>query len=373
MLTRDDVVWAYRMFLDREPENEEVVQNHLELSASRKELVQSFTNSGEFKNRADESNLSPDNSRIKIQLFDAYCPQLQKNVKIALDLDHEDPYRSSFKNEFSIPMELRFLLENSQGVKSFLDIGANIGWFTLSAALMGISTVAIEAMADNYLLLAKALSANAIDNVMPFHIAASDYFALVTLQGHGAWAQVSIAGKGDTPAMPLDDLLILLGKGSPDLIKIDVEGHEIPVLIGLTRTINSARPMLIVEGNSWTSRESGGCQELLQSIESYNYDLFVFNQDGTCRPLNCDSFQDHVVVDFFAYPRGVTQHRSRPRVRVPSIDERLTLIQAKVDSGHPHECWHISRIIDRLANEVGSVYSPRIDTIKRKLEQNSLI
>ncbi|WP_262966473.1 FkbM family methyltransferase [Methylobacter psychrophilus] len=367
MITKEDVTWAYRLYLDREPENENAVNHYLNSYVTRNELIQAFMLSEEYSN----INASlPAASGMAIQLFDSYCPQLQKNIKIALDTNREDLFGDSFKKIFNIPNELIFLLDNSHGINSFLDVGANIGWFTLSAALMGIQTVAIEAMADNYILLTKAISANSISNVMPFHMAASDDFSLVALQGHGAYAQVLNAGKGDTPGIPLDGLLGLLDN-IPDLIKIDVEGHEIPVLTGLTQTLNMARPMLIVEGNSWTSRDLGGCQQLLKVIESYNYDLFVFNQDGTCRPINSDSFQDGVVVDFFAYPRGVTQHRSRPQVRVPSIVERLDYIEAGVDSGHPHVCWHTLTIIDRLADEVGRVYSPRLDTIKRKLEKYS--
>jgi FkbM family methyltransferase len=37
----------------------------------------------------------------------------------------------------------------------------------------------------------------------------------------------------------------------PDLVKIDVEGAEHDVLLGLTRTIESARPHLLVENSDW--------------------------------------------------------------------------------------------------------------------------
>lgn len=309
---------------------------------------------------------------MKIELLDVFCPQLNRTVKIALDSEGEDPYRNSFKEAFHVPVELRFMLDSTHGISSFVDVGANIGHFTISAGLMGIPTVAIEAMADNYLLLTKALSANAISNVLPFHIAASEEFSLVALHSYGAWAMVSSVGKGDTPAMPLDELLTLIGKDHPDLIKIDVEGHEIPVLNGLKQTLNTARPMLIFEGNSWTARDAGGSERLLQMVESFGYDLFVFNRDGTCRPITSKSFQDVVCVDYFAYPKDVTEHRSRPQIRVPTIDERLSIIEAEVEGGEPHR-WHISAIIDRFAAEAdaSNAQSSRIDVIRQRLEQQS--
>ena len=48
MLTEEDVVWAYRICLDREPENAQVLKHHLKHCANRAELVRSFTSSDEF-------------------------------------------------------------------------------------------------------------------------------------------------------------------------------------------------------------------------------------------------------------------------------------------------------------------------------------
>jgi len=97
---------------------------------------------------------------MKIELFTSYCHKLTKAVQVALGAD----------------------------------VGANIGHFCIAAGLIGIPTIAIEAMADNYLLLAKSLSANSIRNVMPSYLAPSDSFSHVTLQDRGAWASVSSSG-----------------------------------------------------------------------------------------------------------------------------------------------------------------------------------
>ena len=194
---------------------------------------------------------------MKIEIFDSFCPQLNRVIKVALDSESEDCYRDMFKKEFHIPLELQFLKKNATGVELFIDVGANIGLFSLSAASIGISTVAIEAITNNYILLVKALSENGLTNVIPFHLAASNDFTQVNLRGNSAWASIADEGVGDTPAIPLDNLLKLFDRGNPDLIKIDVEGHEIPVLQGLKEILLNARPMLIVEGNAWTARTHG--------------------------------------------------------------------------------------------------------------------
>jgi FkbM family methyltransferase len=51
MLTEDDVVWAYRICLDREPENAQVVKNHLKNCKNRRELARAFTTSEEFQQK----------------------------------------------------------------------------------------------------------------------------------------------------------------------------------------------------------------------------------------------------------------------------------------------------------------------------------
>lgn len=51
MLTKEDVIWAYRLFLGREPENNDVVQSSLKSLVSREQLVQSFMSSEEYKNK----------------------------------------------------------------------------------------------------------------------------------------------------------------------------------------------------------------------------------------------------------------------------------------------------------------------------------
>jgi 2-polyprenyl-3-methyl-5-hydroxy-6-metoxy-1,4-benzoquinol methylase len=50
-LAREDVVAAYRLFLDREPESEEVIEDHLRKCSSTKELRDNFIYSTEFRQK----------------------------------------------------------------------------------------------------------------------------------------------------------------------------------------------------------------------------------------------------------------------------------------------------------------------------------
>ena len=50
-LTRDDVISAYRLYLDREPENEQVIEEHLRKCASTQALRDNFIYSTEFRQK----------------------------------------------------------------------------------------------------------------------------------------------------------------------------------------------------------------------------------------------------------------------------------------------------------------------------------
>lgn len=62
MLTREEVIWAYRLYLDREPENEDAVQWVIKNITSRKAWIQSIKNSEEYKGKSGEVKRDPNPS-----------------------------------------------------------------------------------------------------------------------------------------------------------------------------------------------------------------------------------------------------------------------------------------------------------------------
>ena len=74
------------------------------------------------------------------------------------------------------PDTLRFVLEHAGG-GVFVDIGANIGVFTLPAALRARSVIAIEASPEIGEMLERNVRENGLTNVRVFKCAASDGIA----------------------------------------------------------------------------------------------------------------------------------------------------------------------------------------------------
>lgn len=47
-MSKDDVVWAYRIFLGRDPESEETVNSIVNSGKSRRQMIRDIINSEEF-------------------------------------------------------------------------------------------------------------------------------------------------------------------------------------------------------------------------------------------------------------------------------------------------------------------------------------
>ena len=158
----------------------------------------------------------------------------------------------------------RLLLERllSSG-ETFVDAGANIGLFTIfgaAAVAPGGTVFAFEPVLPTYRSLAATVNLQHLTRmiVLERKALAGRSGDLVTLTGEAHnIMRVSAAGSPPTddghgidtaPTITLDDAL------PPGThvhgMKIDVEGHELEVLLGASETIQRCRPWMLVEFNS---------------------------------------------------------------------------------------------------------------------------
>lgn len=179
---------------------------------------------------------------------------------------------------------------------TFVDVGANIGFHTVTAAqIVGPHgrVVAIEANPENARLLNHTVTRNALANVTVLPLAASDRLGGATFGSHigsngGLLDDTSAtveSGRGSVvPTIPLD----ALGLDHVALMKLDVEGGEALVIDGAVGVIGRARPVLImefsVEMTSRVSRRDPG--EHLGRFETWGYDLAILDRStGTPQPV----------------------------------------------------------------------------------------
>lgn len=135
----------------------------------------------------------------------------------------------------------------------FVDVGANIGYYTLLASRLVGSTgkvVAVEAAPVIYGRLQANVQANKADNVRLLNVAVSDSVGELDIYGGTKWnrgATSTLSQDGQVPearvaAAPLDTLLTEDELKRVALIKIDVEGAESRVLRRLLGTLHLYSP-----------------------------------------------------------------------------------------------------------------------------------
>ncbi len=134
-----------------------------------------------------------------------------------------------------------------------VDVGANIGEFSLWCLDRGANVVALEPDARAFASLAVNLGRFDTASVQPYaawNVRETTYFYCSGDHGHGSLiARPGIAEEGViAEAWPLDEIPQVATLPAIDLLKIDGEGAEPEILSGATRTLRSTRRIAVDVG-----------------------------------------------------------------------------------------------------------------------------
>lgn len=205
--------------------------------------------------------------------------------------------------------EMETFIQETASLKTFLDVGACVGIFSLVfTRTPGTTAFALEPSPNAFPVLVQSCQANPNHNIIPIQLfigetngrpvhCGADWLHVVADEGKGdAWHRQfvgkPIAG-GDIicTEVTLDSLKDPRDGSTikPDCIKIDVEGHECKVLRGAQKTITTNRPVIFIEVHSSTlpgHGESGNT--VLELLHGYGYRVLDFDGNEVCN-LNCGS------------------------------------------------------------------------------------
>ncbi len=178
----------------------------------------------------------------------------------------------------------------------FLDIGANFGLYSLHLARhSNLSEIhAFEPVKQNFNQLCANIFLNRRDRVItPYHLALSDQESVKTIFVDSIHTGISKFHEW-TPeqskkikdrdyysesvqAKRLDQVLSLEGRRL--LIKIDVEGHELEVLRGMTSTLAHNRAVLQIEIKAGNERSAEALMQeyFYDKIDSIDEDFYFSN------------------------------------------------------------------------------------------------
>jgi FkbM family methyltransferase len=173
---------------------------------------------------------------------------------------------------------------------TFIDVGANSGFFTLLASRQVGPTgrvLSFEPLPSMRRRIMENLSINGMENVTLYGVALSNSVGEVTFyegpQGHKGLSSIRPIGEASTilqvPTMQLDDLADKVQ--SVKLIKIDVEGAEQLVIQGMANLIAQHHPNLIIEITDQYLKPFGhSAQGLSDSLCSLGYRMYKITTKG---------------------------------------------------------------------------------------------
>jgi len=193
----------------------------------------------------------------------------------------------------------------------FVDIGANIGFYSMLAGSLGAKVEAFEPHSRNVWLLENNVRLNGFE-VAIHAVALADanrLFLYSPIGGNGQISELMDTLPDEEQqlirASTLDEELE--GK-APSVIKIDVEGAEGLVMRGGKRSLD-ARPIVFSEFNA-SSLNLGpvSASEYLGEFSSRGYKFSLCRKDGVLEPVSRADLErmalesPHGYVDFAAFP-----------------------------------------------------------------------
>src|SRR5262245_1072297 len=154
-LTREHVVWAYRLLLDRDPESEDVIGPKLAGSRDTRELRRHFVTSAEFAEKNRDYAHTNDRTLVIKELAGG-------GVRLFVDLsDHViglNIVRGTYETD-----EINFVRGVLGPGDTAIDVGAHVGFFTMHmAAIVGAAgrVYAFEPFTANAELLERSVVEN---------------------------------------------------------------------------------------------------------------------------------------------------------------------------------------------------------------------
>jgi FkbM family methyltransferase len=164
-----------------------------------------------------------------------------------------------------------------------LDIGANIGNHAISISAECMEIHAFEPDADIISILRQNINANNINNIIVNETGLSDSDRYsdfyVNMDGNIGASTLDSNTKGRNFKKTRvhlttgDSYINENSVANIDLLKIDVEGHEMQVLDGFREAISKFRPIILMEWSSAKTIEESSCSRVFQTIKK-NYSAF---------------------------------------------------------------------------------------------------
>ena len=183
---------------------------------------------------------------------------------------------------FEFP-DMSYLLHVTREEDLFIDIGANVGCYTLLACRsVGSRGVAIEPLPETYSRMVDNIKLNHIEQrVRVYNVGLGEeagelsFTTNLDTMNHALAPDEIAEGALKVPVVTLDSLL---AGDSPTIIKIDVEGFERPVLNGAKEILDNPKlNSVIMELNGSGARYGYDEGEILRLMHDYGFSTYSYD------------------------------------------------------------------------------------------------
>ena len=301
-IDRDDVIWAYRLLLDREPESDQAIEPKLRAWRTTAELRRDIVSSAEYRLKNPDPAHSGAAALVIKPIGEArlWIDLADEVIGLPILRDRYEPDMVALARGLVRPGDVA------------VDVGAHIGFFTISladAVGSGGFVHAFEPLPRNADLLERSIAESRYgDRVSLVRAAVSDrageiplLFAAETLNTGGAFIsdRVTPDERGlatlRVPTLRLDDQAL---RRPVRLIKMDVEGAEPLVVAGARRLLAADRPYILSEIHpAQLARVAGiSAAAFLGELSSLGYRARHSEAGRLGGPVDADAITDVVTV-----------------------------------------------------------------------------
>ena len=221
--------------------------------------------------------------------------------RMYLDLDDRGVGLAILMGVFE-PFETELFARCIRDSMTVVDVGANVGYYSLLAARRvgnGGRVFAIEANPAVYSMLLQNIAVNDYHEIIPVNRCVSNLSGEARFRIDRAVAGESgmlpryEAERQDTITVDTGTLDDLLPDGAADVLKIDIEGAEGLALMGASRLLRNCRPQIFMEFVPALLTKMGTPPaDVLGTIKQYGYSTYLINEKS--RTLQTIADEDEI-------------------------------------------------------------------------------
>jgi len=204
----------------------------------------------------------------------------------------QDLWYNAFRMEGSSYEQetISLLKANIKKTDTFIDIGSNSGYFSLSLAGLCNKVISFEPIPDAYKRLKTNIKINRFSNIKTFNVALTDKQKETTFwidQNNDGESSLDYEGTFKQSGMPItvqtNTLDNILNEDKVDIIKLDAEGFESEILKGGRKTIEKVRLIVFEQNLNIFEKKDKYIDKniIIKFLDAHGFSIRTINNNGS--------------------------------------------------------------------------------------------